>query len=499
MKASLLACCSAAFLAAVCGAKASPPNVVILLADDMGYGDLGANNPKSKIPTPNLDKLAAEGTRFTDGHSSSGICTPSRYSLLTGCHHWRDFHDIAQAFGPSVFRKDQLTLPQMLREKGYATACIGKWHLGWNWDAIRKPGTPPKSIQAGDFDWSKAIPDGPTAHGFDTYFGDDVINFPPYTWIKDDKVVDVPDTMLSAVLHGSPKEGTWECRPGPAFSGWDFHQDLPTLTRHAVDYIRSRKGKEQPFFLYLPFPSPHAPIIPTAEFEGKSKAGPFGDYVVQTDDSCGCVFAALKEAGLDGNTIVVFSADNGPEIFAYARDEKFDHWSSEPFRGLKQDNYEGGHHVPFVIKWPGVTKPGTVSGALISHLDLMATLADLISYDLPRNSAEDSFDYLPFLKGETATPPRDTMVQNTWKEYAIRHGDWLLEDSKSGYSRPATEEWLKKHDTPPGHKQPVELFNLRDDPGQRHNLAADHADKVAELQALLKKIREEGHSAPRLE
>jgi arylsulfatase A len=396
-------------------------------------------------------------------------------------------------------KKGQLTLPQMLREKGYATACIGKWHLGWDWDALRKPGMPPKSIAAGDFDWSKAIPDGPTAHGFDTYFGDDVINFPPYTWIQDDKVVDVPDTQLTKP-PGKPKEGGWECRPGPAFSGWDFTKDLPTLTQKAVEYIQSRKGKEQPFFLYLPFPSPHAPIIPTDEFDGKSGAGPFGDYVAQTDDSCGRVLTALRDAGLDSNTVVIFSADNGPETYAYDRDEKYDHWSPGPFRGLKRDNYEGGHHVPLVIKWPGVTKAGSVSAALISQVDLMATFADFTGYELPRTAAEDSHDFLPFLKDASSSPPRSTIVHNTNKgEYAIRNGDWLLVDLKTGYGQPAPEEWLKKHETPAGHDQPVELFNLKDDPGERHNIAEDHPDKVEELQALLKKIQEQGHSAPRLD
>lgn len=199
---------------------AAKPNIVILYADDMGYGDLAANRPDSKIPTPNLDKLAGEGLRFTDAHSSSGICTPSRYAMLTGRYHWRDLHGIVNAFGPTVFKKDQLTLPAMLRENGHTTACIGKWHLGWDWDAIRKPGTPKNSVQNGDFDWTKPVPDGPLDHGFDHYFdhyfGDTVINFPPYGWIEDRKLVKAPDTQLAKILPKAPKEGSWECRPGPA-------------------------------------------------------------------------------------------------------------------------------------------------------------------------------------------------------------------------------------------------------------------------------------------
>ena len=479
--------------------SAAPPNIVILYADDMGYGDLGANNPDSKIPTPNLDRLSAEGMRFTDGHSSSGICTPSRYALLTGRHHWRDFHGIVNALGPSVFKKDQLTLPQMLREKGYATACIGKWHLGWNWDAIRKPGTPKKSIQHTDFDWSMPVPDGPLDHGFDHYFGDTVINFPPYAWINDNKLVDPPD-MTFTKNPIKPKEGEWECRPGPGRSDWDFYQILPTLTRKAVEYITSRKGSDKPFFLYLPFPSPHAPIIPTDDFDGKSKAGPFGDYVVQTDDACGQVLNAIKEIGAEENTIVIFSADNGPEIYAYARDEKYNHWSAAPFRGLKRDIYEGGHHVPFVIKWPGLTKPGAVSDALISQVDFVATFADFLKYDLPRNSAEDSHDFFPFLSGTSEKSPRATIVHNTNPDkYALRHNDWLLIDTKTGNARPVPKEWMTKHKVPADNDQPVELYNLKEDITQRHNLAAEHPEIVREMQLLLRKIRDQGHSAPRLD
>lgn len=496
MKPLILALLSATAL------HAAQPNIVILYADDMGYGDLGANNPVSKIPTPNLDRLSADGMRFTDGHSSSGICTPSRYSLLTGRHHWRDFHDIVNSFDPSVFKVGQLTLPAMLREKGYSTACIGKWHLGWDWNAIRKPGTPKKSIKYGDFDWAKPVPGGPLDHGFDHYFGDDVINFPPYAWINDDKLVDPPDTDFSPGQYKVElKESEWGgCRPGPARSDWDFYQDLPMLTRKSVEYVRSKKGVEKPFFLYVPFPSPHEPIVPAHEFDGKSKAGPFGDYVVQTDDACGQILAAIEEIGATPNTIVIFSSDNGAEIYAYARDKKYDHWSSAPFRGLKRDIYEGGHHVPLVIKWPGVTKPGTVSDAMISQVDFVATFADLTGYELPEHSAEDSHDFLPFLKGDAKISPRTSIVHNTQaNHYAIRDGDWLLIDAKTGYLRNPPKDWNEKHKQPADDEQPVELYNLKEDIQQRNNLAAGNPEKVAAMQALLKKLREQGYSAPRLD
>ena len=463
------------------------PNILLLYADDLGYGDLGCYNSESKIPTPNLDKLAATGMRFTDGHSSSGICTPSRYAMLTGRHHWRDFHGIVNSFGKSVFKNEQLTMPEMLRDKGYTTAVIGKWHLGWDWDAIRKPGTRKDSVHFNDFDWSKPIPDGPLAHGFDHYFGDTVINFPPYAWIVDDKLPKAPDTMMDTKKWKAIKEGNWECRPGPMVSGWDPYQNLPETTKRGVEYLLSRKDSDKPFFLYFAYPSPHAPIIPNDEFDGKSKAGPYGDFVFETDHSVGQLLAALEESGQADNTIVIFSADNGPEKYAYARDKKFDHWSSHPLRGLKRDIYEGGHRVPFLIRWPGITKDGSVSNALISQVDLMATLAAALGTELPEGQAVDSFNFLPYLKGG-AKPPRTQMVHNTFVgKYAIRDGDWLLVDTEASQ---ASAEWRAKHQYPDEDRQPVGLYHLKEDIGQRHNLAAKHPERVREMRALLRKIRE---------
>lgn len=476
------------------------PNIVILYADDMGYGDLGANNANSKIPTPNLDKLAATGIRFTDGHSSSGICSPSRYALMTGRHHWRDFHDIVGVLGASIFKEGQLTLPQVLREKGYATACIGKWHLGWDWDAIRKPGTKENSIRPQDFDWTRPVPDGPLDHGFDYYFGDDVINFPPYAWIEDRNLLRAPDTLIDGNFNEPTKEGRWEARPGPALSDWDFYKVLPTLTQRCVDYTLSRKENKQPFFLYVPFPSPHAPIIPNDEFGGKSMAGPYGDFVFQTDDACGRILKAIEDIGQTDNTIVIFTSDNGPENYAYARDEKYDHWSSAPLRGLKRDIYEGGHRVPLLIRWPGVTKPGSVSDALISQVDFMATLAALVDFELPNDSAEDSHNFLPYLSGLNEEGPRKSMVHNTKPDqYALREGDWLLIDAKSGYTaHRAPDSWNSKHRQPADDDLPVELYYLKEDIGQRNNQAAQHPHRVESMQMLLTQIRTQGHSAPRL-
>ncbi|MDB4259858.1 arylsulfatase [Akkermansiaceae bacterium] len=488
---------------------AKQPNILILYADDLGYGDLGCYNPDTKIPTPHLNQLAKESMSFTDGHSSSGICTPSRFALLTGRHHWRDFHGIVNVFGSSVFKPERLTLPEMLQEKGYHTAGIGKWHLGWDWDAVRNKEVKASIVIDGKrkkqqlgpdaFDWSRPIPDGPLAHGFDHYFGDTVINFPPYCWIEDDKVVKAPDTIMDSKKWKPIKEGNWECRPGPMITGWDPYENIPTTTKKGVEYIKAQSKTEQPFFLYFAYPSPHAPIIPNDEFDGKSQAGPYGDLVNETDHSIGQLLAALKESGQAENTIVIFSADNGPEHYAYQRDTKYDHWSAHPFRGLKRDIYEGGHHVPFIVKVPGVTKPGSRSDALVSQIDIMATLAAITGYELPdKNAAEDSHDLLPLLKGDVASV-RSTHIHNTNKNaYAIRDGDWVLVDAKSGYHSPRKKDWEKKHDYPSEERKTPKLFNLKEDIGQRNDLAPNMPDKVKELQSLLKKIREQGYSAPRL-
>ena len=487
-------CCLAAVATA-----ATLPNVVIIYADDMGFGDLGANNPESKIPTPNLDKLAAEGMRFTDGHSSSGICTPSRFALLTGQHHWRRFHGIVGAFGPSKFKPDDFTLAKMFKSKGYNTACVGKWHLGWDWDALKKENAPTEEVvQWGKkkkaftpeaFDWDKPVPDGPLAQGFDYYFGDGTINFPPYCWVENDRVVEAPTVMMDTKRFKEIPEGNWEFRPGPMVDGWDPYKVLPTLTDKAVAWLGMQTAG-QPFFLYFPLPSPHAPIIPGDEYRGKSGAGPFGDYVFQSDAMAGRILAALEKKGLADNTIVVFTADNGPEKYAYDRQKNYGHWSSGNLRGLKRDVWEGGHRVPFVVKWPGKTKPGSVSDETISQVDLAATFAAMVGYELKKDTAIDSYDLGKLLGGKKyGQPLRTATVQNTYdRAFALRQGDWLFIDAKSG-EHSKSPDWFNEERGYGKASTPGLLFNLKDDLAQHNNLYASHPEKVAEMKALLERYK----------
>lgn len=496
-------------LAVVCNCTSGPsrptrglPNVVVLYADDLGYGDLSCYNPDSRIPTPHIDRLASEGMRFVDAHSSSGICTPSRYGLLTGRHHWRKFHEIVDSFGPPVIEPERLTVPEMMRMHGYRTACFGKWHLGWDWAAIRREGAvpstgpgKPQGYAPDAFDWSLPVPGGPLAHGFDHYFGDDVPNFPPYAWIEDDRLPVAPTVPYAP--SPVPAEGQAEGRPGPMVEGWQQDQVMPTLQDRVVRWLTAQSREPGPFFLYFPFTSPHAPILPVAEFRGKSGAGPYGDFVVQTDAVVGAVLRALDELGLADDTMVVFASDNGPEAYAFERVRTFGHRSMGNLRGLKRDVWEGGHRTPFVVRWPGRVRPGAVSDALLGQVDLMATLAAVLGHDLPAGAAEDSFNQLPVLLGEQASV-RTMLVHNTFKDrYALRQGDWLYLQGKGG-SHSQMPKWFQEAEGFAPVAEPFSLYDLRRDPGQRTNLAGQHPEVVAHMKALLAQLRSQGHSSPRL-
>jgi arylsulfatase A len=472
------------------------PNVVILYADDMGVGDIAAANPDSKIPTPHLDRLAREGTRFTDAHSSSGICTPSRYALLHGRYHWRKFHGIVNAFDQPVLDPERTTLAELLAGQGYRTACIGKWHLGWDWNAIRRAGVEPRRegrqlVYAADaFDWSKPIPGGPLAHGFDSYFGDDVPNFPPYAWVENDRVVTPPTVGLATA--GRPAEGGWEARPGPAVADWDFHAVMPRLVRRAVEWIGGQ-DRDVPFFLYFPFTSPHAPIVPAAEFAGRSRAGGYGDFVAQTDAAVGAVLEALEARGLLDETLVIFTADNGPEAYAYERVRAHGHRSMDPLRGVKRDLWEGGTAC-------------RSSSAGRAGIDIFATVAGFVGAAIPpdtgdaasaaedrtMSSAEDSIDQRACFTG-MGPSARDTLVHNTNPGgYAIRHGDWVLIDAPSG-GISAVPRWFDEANGyaagTTGAGRGAELYDLRADPGQHRDRLADEPDRAADMRRRLAAIR----------
>lgn len=469
---------------------AERPNIVILYADDLGYGDLACQNPESKIPTPNLDRLAAEGTRFTDAHSSSGVCTPSRYAMLMGRYHWRKFHGIVNSFDPPVLDAERTTLAELLRSQGYRTACIGKWHLGWDWKSIqRDPNSKPdpkEGYSPDAFDWTRPLPGGPLDHGFDYYFGDDVPNFPPYTWFENDRLLAPPTERLQIKLKTA--EGNFETRPGPAVAEWDFYAVMPRLTEKAVDWI-GKQTADQPFFLYFPFTSPHAPIVPTDSFRNASQAGGYGDFVAQTDAVVGCVLAALEAGGHSQRTLVIFSSDNGPETYAYERIRRYGHRSMGPLRGLKRDLWEGGHRIPMIIRWPGKVPAGKVNDGLLSQIDLFATLAGVVGADHPIGEAEDSLDQRPLIFG-TGPSARTELVHNTQPNgFAIRAENWVLIQARTG-GVSKVPEWFDTENGYSKNDQAGELYDLESDLGQHHNRYSENPAKVSELRERLSAIRD---------
>ena len=479
------------------------PNIIVILADDLGYGDVQCYNPKrSKIPTPYIDALARRGMRFTDGHSSSGVCSPSRYTLLTGRYHWRTRlqQGIVGYLERPLIAEDRLTLASMLKQRGYRTACMGKWHLGWNWpvSAEERPflapkrGTFPEATEKHRAIWrkvfSQAIAGGPTTRGFDTYFGTDVPNWPPFCFIENDRTVGIPSVFLPRELFRNHLAS----QPGPALPDWDLAAILPTLAQRASEYVRRQAETGEPFFLYLPLTSPHTPVAVAAPWRGKSGLGlPIADFIMQTDAVVGQVLRAVQEAGIEEETIVFFTSDNGFAPYVDVRKlEAQGHFPSGPWRGYKGDAWEGGHRVPFVVSWPGVIERGSVSHALVHQADLMATIAEIIGFELPPDAGEDSFSFWPILQGEKEEVRTHAVSQSSRGVIALRTGSWKLILGRGGggyWSRMSAE---------PKSQEPAQLYDLSQDPGEQINLYARHPDRVEKMIQLVQEIVERGRSTP---
>jgi arylsulfatase A-like enzyme len=395
---------------------------------------------------------------------------------------------------PPLIEEGRLTLPTMLKQHGYATTCLGKWHLGLRWPT--RDGQPPKSgaDRLSNVDFSRPIADGPTRRGFDTYFGVDLPNYPPYCFIEDDRTVGIPS--LPSQLS----------RPGPMLPGWDWTNIMPELTRRATRTIeeaaKSRPGT--PFFLYLPLTAPHFPVVPAPEFRGKSGAGDYGDFVAQVDATVGRVLSALERTGLDRETLVLFTSDNGPEITGevtvgvYDRLRRYGHASMGPLRGAKRDVWEGGHRVPFLARWPGTITAGGTSDELIVLTDLMATCAAVLGIKLPDDAGEDSVNILPALLGGKVDRESAVFHGGAGK-FAVRQGDWVLIDAPTGQENPDARgepPWFRQERSYRPHDQPGELYNLREDLAQRHNLYAAKPEIVDRLKILLERAKREGRTRP---
>lgn len=475
-------------------AAAAPaaPNILYIFADDLGYGDVSCFNAKSAWQTPNLDRLAREGMVFTDAHSASSLCTPSRYALLTGRYAWRGRlkQGVLQGYSPPLIEPGRLTVPGFLRQHGYTTAMLGKWHLGLDW---ARSGPRPENV-----DFAKPFGGGPTAHGFDRFFGISAsLDMPPYVWLQDDRAVSLPVGSIG----GSPAPKLW--RAGPISPDFKMENVQPRLTEQAIAYLTERGSARdhRPFFLYLALAAPHTPILPTREFEGKTHATSYGDFVAQVDADIGRILAVLEAQGLAKNTLVIFTSDNGFAPAASVPEHaKANHDPSGGWRGYKADLFEGGHRVPFIARWPGVTPPGTRSAAMVGQLDLFATCADILGANLPGDAAEDSVSMLPLLRGETR-PSRETLVNHSADgEFAIREGQWklLLCPGSGGWSPPtaAPSQWLKTEATDLRTLPPFQLYDLAVDPVEKNNVAAAHPEIVQRLGRQARRIVQAGRSTP---
>jgi arylsulfatase A-like enzyme len=478
------------------------PNVVFILCDDLGYGDVKCNNPDGKIATPNVDRLAAAGMRFTDAHTTSSVCTPTRYGVLTGRYNWRSRlqSGVLGGLSPRLIEPGRLTVAELLRRQGYHTACIGKWHLGMDWprrpDAQAFGDNIEKGPEARHVDFTRPIANGPNSVGFDYYFGISAsLDMVPYTFIENDRVTVVPtEDKAFPMMLGKNDVLT---RRGPGAVGFEATDVLPTLTRKAVEYIAGRAVSArsgQPFFLYLPLNAPHTPIAPTPEWQGRSGLNPYADFVMQTDASVGQVLAALDAQGLAASTLVIFTSDNGcsPQADFRALLAK-GHNPSSVLRGHKADIWDGGHRVPFIVRWPGRVPAGTTSDQLVCLVDFLATCADLVGVKLPADAGEDSVSIVPALLGQADKPVREALVHHSINgRFAIRQGKWKLElcPGSGGWSAPRDPQAARQG------LPSVQLYDLTQDLGEQRNLQAEHPDVVKRLTALLEKYVAEGRSTP---
>ncbi|WP_460167444.1 sulfatase family protein [Thermostilla marina] len=468
-------------------AKPGTPNIVLIYADDLGYGDAHCYNPqRGKIPTPNIDRLAREGMRFTDAHSSSGVCSPSRYTILTGRYHWRTRlqRGIVGVFGTPLIAPDRPTIGTLAQKKGYRTACIGKWHLGWDWpipedkrDLFVVPNKP--GLQAGETHkqawkevFSQRIPGGPTTRGFDLYFGTSVPNWPPYCFIENDRTVGIPSEFLPERFFGH--DPLLASRRGPAVPDWEMTPILPTLAERAKAFLRECTESNRPFLLYFPLTAPHEPIAVNDPWKGKSGLNAYADFVMETDAIIGTILDELDRLALTDDTLLIFTSDNGKAAYTGAAElEQMGHYSSGPLRGYKTSVYEGGHRLPFIVRWPGVVAPGTVCDQLVHQADVFATVREVLDVTVSEPAGEDSFSLVPLLRGEDR-PIRPHAVSCAASGLpGMREGTWKFIPAKK-----------------------PELYDLSRDIGETTNLADQEPERVAHMRALLEEIISRGRSTP---
>lgn len=464
------------------------PNIVVVLADDLGYGDVQPNNPNSKIPTPTFARLATEGVNFVDAHSGSGVCTPTRYGLVCGRYCWRTHlkRGVLGGYSKPLIASDQQTIGQILQSAGYHTCCIGKWHLGlgWHWNDELPNNLNNFGIagEAGAVDYSKPITDGPTNHGFDTcYIIPASLDMSPYVFIKDDRVNQIPSKVIDGVKF--PKF----YRKGEISPDFTHIDCLGDLADQACTYIETQSKTDDPFFLYFPMPAPHKPVIPTPKFQGKTKLGPYGDFVAQVDATVGRIIKTLDESNVADNTLLIVTSDNGSFMHRYDGPDKKDHVEDEsiqgfqsknhtangPLRGTKADVYEAGHRVPFFCRWPGKIPANSKADKTICLTDILATAAAASKSEFDKQKSEDSFSFLNSAIGKTPDGRPAVINHSSAGTFAIRHGQWklVLGSGSGGRLQPKGKAF----------ERPYQLFELSNDLGEQNNLIDQHREIESKL------------------
>lgn len=471
------------------------PNIIYILADDLGYGDVKCFNSEGKIPTPNLDEMATNGIMFTDAHTSSAVCSPTRYGILTGRYNWRSTlkKSVLSGYSKSLIKPDRTTIADLLKTQGYNTAYIGKWHLGWDWKIQNGDDTisSKKLYKIVDVDFSQPIKNGPSTHGFDYSFGFcGSLDMAPYVYVENDMPTMVP-TKTTVTRH---KKKFW--REGLTSDDFVHATVLQDLTDKAIQYIDQNANGASPFFLYFPLPAPHTPILPTPEFLGKSNTNEYGDFVMQVDDVVRQIRETLVKQGISENTLLVFTSDNGCSPKAdFEELANVDHDPSYVFRGAKADIYEGGHRVPFIIEWPAKGLKNVSSDKMICTTDFFATCAEIANYEIKDTEAEDSYSMLPLINGENDSAIREYIIHHSIDgNFATRKGDWKLifSEGSGGWSYPSPRNIKSENLVLPS----MQLYNLKDDIEETTNLIAKNPEKAAELKAALKKIILDGRSTP---
>lgn len=485
------------------------PNILFILADDLGYGDVRCYNSESKVPTPHLDQLAEEGILFTDAHSPSTVCTPTRYSILTGRMAFRTGMRgvFTGAGGPCMIEKDRMTIGGMLQNKGYTTSLYGKWHVGMTFfDKDGKPINKNGLEAVRRIDYSRAIPDAPIHRGFDYFFGS--VCCPTTDWLYafiDGDRIPVPPTKIIDRSPLPKHPYSKDNRPGMIAPGYSMEEIDLQFMEKSLSFLEehSKKRKGSPFFLFHSAQAVHLPSFPADQFKGKTKAGPHGDFIFELDYIVGKLMAALDKHGFTDNTLVIFSSDNGPEVpTVLSMRQDYKHDGARPWRGVKRDNWEGGHRVPFIARWPGKIKPGTRSSQTLSLTDLMATFAAITNVKLPQEAGEDSVNMLPALIGsdEGKSIRKYTLHQTISLALAIRRGPWKYLDHKGsgGNNYDRAGRWgMKKYIVPEKEPEaPGQLYNLDTDPGETNNLYFKRSEIVKELKNKLEEFKKSGRSAP---